>query len=114
LDVEETSEAIIKLTTLCKEGRADAREAPPCVEGPPVRRLDTNTPESALAAMLCVFVGMSLAKSRAIAKSWGGMRALCTSVHEDSVVAERNLRDMVCSGRRLGPVLAAKIVAALQ
>jgi ERCC4-type nuclease len=113
LDVEETAEAIVKLATLCKEGRADARGAPPCVEGPPARRLDTSTPESALAAMLCVFTGMSLAKGRAVAKSVGSMRALCASVQEDSAAAARSLRDTVCSGRRLGPVLSAKIVAAL-
>jgi ERCC4-type nuclease len=112
-DVGETVEAIVKLTALCEEGRSDAREAPPLVEGSPARRHDTTTPGSALAAMLTVFPGMSLAKGRAIAESVGCMRALCESIQEDAVAAERRLGDTKCSGRRLGPVLASKIVAAL-
>jgi hypothetical protein len=79
-DVGETAEAIFKLVTLCEEGRSNARDAPPMVEGAPARRLDTNTPETALAAMLTVFPGMSLSKGRAVAEEVGCMHALCDAM----------------------------------
>lgn len=113
LDVAETADAVRKLVELCEEGRADARDAPPQVDVHPARRLCTSTPRAALAAMLCVLPGMSVAKARAVAEGAGGMRALCESVHIDRVGAVLKLRETVCAGRRLGPVCAARIADAL-
>jgi hypothetical protein len=59
---------------------------------------------------MLVFVGMSLAEAAPSPRA--GRHAGSLHVrHEDSVVAERNLRDMVLR-TALGSVLAAKIVAA--
>jgi ERCC4-type nuclease len=113
LDVAETADAVRKLVALCIEGRAGARVMPPAAAPPPVRRLCTATPKAALAAMLHVLPGMSVAKAQAVAEEAGGMRALCESVHEDRAAAVRKLRETVCAGRRLGPVLAARIADAL-
>lgn len=113
LDVAETALALSKLVSLCVEGRAEARDAPPSGDAPSVRRLCTATPKSALVAMLCVLPGMSVAKARAVAEETGSMRELCEMVHADTTAALRKLKEVLCAGRRMGPVLAGRVVAAV-
>ena len=66
------------------------------------KRENLSSPSSILRAMLVVIPGMSISKADCILSKWG-------SVSELAIAKEKDVSDTVCSGRRIGPKLAASI-----